>query len=97
MSAAAAQAARATAADWASSSLAQENPSPHVHQSMPSWLQTFPSPVRHWPDVVNCTTPQSHPRAMPRVSLPKAAVDFPLLLRVLTITFEDTRRRAGGE
>jgi hypothetical protein len=64
------------------------NPSPAVHQSMPSVVLAFCSPVRHLPDFTNCTMQTRHPAALARIAVPNAAVDFPFPSPVFTNTSE---------
>ena len=69
------------------------NPSPVVHQSMPSVALAFCSPVRHVPDFTNCTTQTRHPAAAARIAVPNAAVDFPLAVAGV---HQDERGRLPG-
>src|SRR5579864_5020881 len=67
------------------------NPSPSVHQSMPSSRPAFASPVFHDGDFKNCTTHTRKPRPAARNAVPSAAVVFPFPSPVLTRTNERAR------
>src|SRR5262249_17786540 len=74
----------------------QVNPSPPFSQSTPSWRPTFSSPTFHLSDLMNWTTHTRQPRATPRITTPKAAVDLPLPSPVLTSTSDRGRTFGGG-
>src|SRR5690606_35294924 len=74
----------------------QVNPSPSAHQSTPSSRATFSSPTLHSPDLRNWTTATFQPRAMARITVPNAAVDFPFPSPVLTRTRDEARSVALG-
>src|SRR5688500_11780939 len=84
--AACAHASRATASSSLRSSESHVKPSPIAHHSTPSCTATFSSPTRHLPDFRNCTTATRQSRAIARITMPNAAVDFPLPSPVFTIT-----------
>src|SRR6202022_2772565 len=69
--------------------LSHVKPSPIVHHSTPRAIAAFCSPTFHFSDFKNWITHTFQPRAAARMTVPKAAVDFPLPSPVFTITIED--------
>ena len=69
--------------------LSHVKPSPIVHHSTPRAVAAFCSPTFHFSDFKNWITHTFQPRATARMTVPKAAVDFPLPSPVFTITIED--------
>ena len=69
-------------------------------QSTPRRCAICSSPTFHLPDLMNWITHTRQPRATPRITTPKAAVDLPLPSPVLSSTSERGprigRRLAGG-